>query len=59
MISFRSLEFTFCIMESRRFRQDLHVKNPRVLRIKININIYCMLSVDQAFYESLYLYGTW
>ena len=46
----------------KRFRLDLsnspfalwnlHVKNPKLFRIKISFNIYCVLSVDQAFCES-------
>ena len=37
-------------MEISRFRQDLHVKNLRLFRIKICFKIYCVQSVDQAFY---------
>ena len=48
MISFRPLAFTFCIMEFSRFSHDLRVKNPRLFRMKIIFNIYCVLSVDQA-----------
>ena len=29
----------FCIMEFSRFSQDLHVKNPRLFRIKTSFNI--------------------
>ena len=55
-ISFRLLEFTFCITEFSRFSHDLHVKSPRLFRIKISFNIYCVRNVDQAFRESLYLF---
>ena len=55
-ISFRPPESTFCIMEFSRFSQDLHVKNPRLLHMKISFNIYSVRSVDEAFCESLYLY---
>ena len=39
-------------MEFSLFRQDLHVKNPKLFRIKINFNMYCVLIVDQAFCET-------
>ena len=54
-ISLRPLEFTFCIMVFGRFSLDLYVKYPRLFRIKIRFNIYCMRSVDQDLCESLYL----
>ena len=38
------------------FSQDLHIKSPRLFRIKASFNIYCMLSIDQAFSESEYLF---
>ena len=43
-------------MEFSWFSQDLHVKNQKLFRIKISFNIYCVRSVDKAFYESLYLF---
>ena len=51
-ISFRPLEFTFRIMEFSRFSQELHVKNPRLLKPALR----CVRSVDQAYFEPLYLY---
>ena len=54
-ISFRPLEFTFCIMQFSRISQALHVKNLRLFRIKISFNIYCVRSVDEAYCECLYL----
>ena len=38
------------IMEFNRFSQDLHVKNPRLFRIKFGFNHYYVRSVDQAFF---------
>ena len=43
-------------MEFSWFHQDLHVKNPRLFHIKISFKIHYVLSIDQAFCESLYLY---
>ena len=37
------------IMEFNRFSQDLHVKNPRLFRIKIGFDLYYVRSVDKAF----------
>ena len=51
-ISFRPLEFTYCIMEFSRFSQDLHVKNQKLFRIKISFNIYHELRIDQGFCQS-------
>ena len=48
-ISFRPLEFTFCIMDFSRFCQALQVKNEKLFRIKISFNIYCVRSVDLYF----------
>ena len=31
-MSFRPLHFTLCILEFSRFRKNLHLKNPRLLK---------------------------
>ena len=52
VFSFRFLECVLFTVEFSRFSYDSHVKNPKIFRIKIRFNIYCVLIVDKAFVKA-------